>query len=217
MTPGRASAPTAAFFDVDHTVTRSSSLESFVRFFAERPGGERVAAGLPELVAFAAGSSDLTEIHQRFAALFQGLSWSAVRSAGEAWYEVTPDFLRSSVVGEIRRHQAEGRDVVFVSGSWAACLDPIAQHLGVSTVLRSEPALDADGDTLTGSFAELMLGSRKAEAVAETRFDLSRSFAYGDDPSDVPLLAAVGNPVAVGTNERLAAVARANGWRIIPS
>lgn len=217
MTAGGSASPTAAFFDVDHTVTLSSTLESFVTYFAGLPGTERVSEELPHLVAFAASSSNLREIHQRFAHLFRGLSWQAVLAAGQAWYQATPGLLRPSIVAEIRWHQSERREVVFVSGSWAPCLAPIAQQLGVHTVLCSEPALAADGDTLVGSFTDLMLGARKAEAAAATGFDLVSSYAYGDDPSDEPLLRSVGHSVAVGTGGDLVANALANGWRVVAS
>jgi len=216
MTQGRSKAPAAAFFDVDHTVTVSSTLESFVTYFAGRSGGERVSSELPDLVAFATHSTDLQEIHQRFAYLFRGYSWRALLEEGQAWYRETPDLLRSSVVAEIRRHQSERREVVFVSGSWAPCLRPIARDLGVHSILCSEPKLAADGDLLTGSFIELMLGRRKAEAAAASGFDLANSYAYGDDPSDELLLGSVGSPIVIGTSGQLVATAFANRWVVIP-
>jgi fatty acyl-CoA reductase len=44
--------------------------------------------------------------------------------------------------------------------------------------------------------------------------DLHRSYAYADSISDLPMLEAVGNPVAVNPDRRLAAAARSRGWKI---
>lgn len=45
--------------------------------------------------------------------------------------------------------------------------------------------------------------------------DLSRISAYSDAGSDVPLLSACANPVAVNPDRRLRSVAKAAGWPII--
>ncbi len=44
--------------------------------------------------------------------------------------------------------------------------------------------------------------------------DLRRSYAYADSISDLPMLEAVGNPVAVNPDRRLAAAARERGWQL---
>jgi phosphoserine phosphatase len=59
----------------------------------------------------------------------------------------------------------------------------------------------------------------KAEAMRElaTRegYDLDASYAYSDSESDLPMLRAVGNPVAVNPDAELARVAHEEGWRTI--
>ena len=61
--------------------------------------------------------------------------------------------------------------------------------------------------------------SGKAEAIAqvaaERGIDLSASFAYSDSESDLPMLEAVGNPVAVNPDSALDRIARERGWRIM--
>jgi phosphoserine phosphatase len=44
--------------------------------------------------------------------------------------------------------------------------------------------------------------------------DLSRSYAYADSISDLPMLEAVGNPVAVNPDKRLLAAAEDREWQI---
>lgn len=49
----------------------------------------------------------------------------------------------------------------------------------------------------------------------EGEFDLKNSIAVGDTDSDIPLLSAVGNPIAFNPNFELAKYAKRNKWRIV--
>jgi len=44
--------------------------------------------------------------------------------------------------------------------------------------------------------------------------DLDESVAYADSASDLPMLEAVGHPVAVNPETKLAAIARKRGWHV---
>ena len=59
----------------------------------------------------------------------------------------------------------------------------------------------------------------KAVAIRELAeregIDLEASYAYSDSESDLPMLRAVGNPVAVNPDTELARIARAEGWRVM--
>jgi hypothetical protein len=45
--------------------------------------------------------------------------------------------------------------------------------------------------------------------------DLAQCYAYSDSASDLPMLRAVGHPVAVNPDKRLEREARRNGWPIV--
>ncbi|HEX4692416.1 MAG TPA: haloacid dehalogenase-like hydrolase, partial [Solirubrobacteraceae bacterium] len=59
----------------------------------------------------------------------------------------------------------------------------------------------------------------KAQAIRELAaregIDLSASWGYSDSESDLPMLRAVGHPVAVNPDSELARVARAEGWETL--
>ena len=44
---------------------------------------------------------------------------------------------------------------------------------------------------------------------------MAASYAYSDSESDLPMLTAVGHPVAVNPDSALERIARDNGWRIV--
>ena len=53
-----------------------------------------------------------------------------------------------------------------------------------------------------------------ADYAKEHELDLKESVAYADSTSDLPMLEAVGFPVAVNAETKLAAIARRRGWLI---
>ena len=59
----------------------------------------------------------------------------------------------------------------------------------------------------------------KAQAIRELakreEIDLAESYAYSDSESDLPMLRAVGHPVAVNPDPALERVAREQGWRVM--
>ena len=64
-----------------------------------------------------------------------------------------------------------------------------------------------------------MYGEGKVEAMRRVRRRARhrprRSYAYSDSASDLPMLRAVGNPVVVNPDDELAAIAAAEGWRVM--
>ena len=52
------------------------------------------------------------------------------------------------------------------------------------------------------------------EVAARDGLDLAHSWAYSDSATDVPMLSAVGHPVAVNPDRELAKVAKERGWQV---
>jgi len=57
--------------------------------------------------------------------------------------------------------------------------------------------------------------ARMCEVAAAEGIDLAESWAYSDSESDLPMLRAVGHPVAVNPDSTLAKVAREEGWEVM--
>jgi len=77
--------------------------------------------------------------------------------------------------------------------------------------------VDAGGN-FTGRFdGPFVYGSGKVEAMeafaAAHDVDLAASYAYSDSLSDLPMLGAVGHPVAVNPDPPLAEIAKQEGWQ----
>jgi len=76
-----------------------------------------------------------------------------------------------------------------------------------------------DDGTYSGHLAEVPpTGETRAQILADycdsEGLRLDESIAYADSASDLPLLEAVGFPVAVNPETRLAAIARKRGWLV---
>ena len=53
------------------------------------------------------------------------------------------------------------------------------------------------------------------ELAEREGYDLAQCYAYSDSESDLPMLRAVGNPVAVNPDGALGQLARREGWEIM--
>src|SRR5262249_17504392 len=115
------------------------------------------------------------------------------------------------------QHHAAGRHVVIVSSSPAEVVAPLGEFLGADEVIATRAEIDDEGN-YTGELAFYAYGPNKAEAVREIAaregIDLASSYAYSDSITDLPMLEAVGRPVAVNPDKELARQARERGWEV---
>ena len=51
--------------------------------------------------------------------------------------------------------------------------------------------------------------------VEMTNYEFQNSFFYSDSINDLPLLSAVGYPIAINPDEKLMSVSKLKGWRIL--
>ncbi|MGF1426236.1 HAD family hydrolase [Kitasatospora sp. LaBMicrA B282] len=209
----------AAFLDVDGTLLRGVSLFRFLAHDLRRRGLGPAAfeAAMAENRRLKALGTPREEVNRAFYRQFAGREVGELARHGEQWWaeeERGGGLLDPLVLAAVRRHQAAGEPVVLVSGSFPPCLDPIARRTDATTVLCTRPAI-RDG-RYTGAVAHPMIGARKVHAIEELAtlldLDLTRSHAYGDHASDLPMLEAVGHPVVVGPDPDLHRTAAARGW-----
>lgn len=121
------------------------------------------------------------------------------------------------MLDEVYAHQEAGRPTFIVSAAGSGVVEPLAAVLGMGGGIGTSYEVGDDG-ALTGRFdGPFVYGSGKVEAIeacaAEHGIDLGASYAYSDAISDLPMLRAVGNPVAVNPDPPLAEIAREEGWQ----
>jgi HAD superfamily hydrolase (TIGR01490 family) len=217
------SAPKAAFFDVDETLISVKSMFSFLGFYLDQRGHDEnefeVRSG--RLRDMAAGGVTRNEVNRSFYTNFTGEPVADILDMGAQWYRQESkrtDFYHAVPLAELIRLRNGGTHVVLVSGSFRACLDPIASAVGAHQVFGTE--LESTGGLFTGHTGTPMIGHTKAETLLDTArqhgFDVAECVAYGDHASDLPMLRAAGKAVVVGNDPVLTDAARVHGWQQLP-
>ncbi|MCC5697781.1 HAD-IB family hydrolase, partial [Klebsiella pneumoniae] len=107
-----------------------------------------------------------------------------------------------------------GHDIVVLSSSGEEVVTPIAKLLGADRWAGSRMAVDEN--RYTGEIEFHCSGEDRATAVRELArehgYDLSRSHAYSESASDLPLLESVGHPTVVNPDRELRKEAAQRGW-----
>jgi HAD superfamily hydrolase (TIGR01490 family) len=119
-------------------------------------------------------------------------------------------------IRRVREHRALGHRTVLITGALDFVVEglrPLFDEI-VAAHLRVRP----DG-TYSGEMTEVPpTGEARAQILADycdaEGLLLGECVAYADSSSDVPLFEAVGFPVAVNPETRLAAIARKRGWLV---
>jgi len=218
-----------AFFDVDGTLLDLRSMTRFQDFYLRRegPGPRALGAARSGLffTRFACWQllgKDRNFLNRAYYRSYRGRSPDVIRARAEEWFAFEKqrrnDLLIAPAVRALEAHRARGDVPVFVSGSLTELLEPLARELGVMHCLATR--LQVRDGRYTGEIeGPQMIGEGKATAIraflTEHGADASACFAYGDHSSDVPMLEAVGHPVAVAGDRRLAEHARQRGWAIL--
>ena len=213
----------AAFFDVDGTIARTNIVESHAYFATRGFGSGRralwILGSLPRLLGYLVlDRASRRRFNRVFYRSYRGHDAAGLRAQATAHFEaVFRPRIFPGALAAIAEHRAAGRRVVLVTGSLDFIVAPLAAFLGPADVVAA--GLVERAGKFTGELAGPPIGEEeKARAVeafaARHTIDLAASWAYGDSIADLPMLRAVGNPVAVNPDARLRRVARRAGWPI---
>lgn len=211
----------AAFFDLDKTVIAKGSIPAFGRPF--RRGGLinrravlRAVVGQLIYLHLGADEARLERIRESMLALTRGWDREEVRSiVRETLLETVEPLIYKEALELMESHHLAGDRVYLVSASPEEIVVPLAELLGADGAIASVGEVDGAG-RYTGTMAFYAYGRGKAEAIRDLAdrvdIDLSQSSAYSDSATDLPMLEAVGHPVAVNPDRPLAKVAAKRGW-----
>jgi HAD superfamily hydrolase (TIGR01490 family) len=213
----------AAFFDLDRTLIAGSSAFAFARE-AHRSGlmsrRQIVADGLANLAFRLQGSTDASTdaLRDRVGDALRGIPVREIRRMGPGILGDLLPRVYPQMLQEAWEHQDEGRPAYIVTAASQEMSELVATALLFDGALGSGWE-KADGAYTGRAIEPFTYREGKAEAMRDLAeregFDLEASFAYSDSESDLPMLRAVGNPVAVNPDAELERVAREEGWRII--
>jgi HAD superfamily hydrolase (TIGR01490 family) len=214
----------AAFFDLDKTLMAGSSGMQFARVASQHgivSRGQLARWGVEHLRYRLRGTTDerTTDVLRAARELIRGVpAKTFARMEPEVMAAILPRVF-PQMLTEVHAHQDAGRATFIVSAAGNDVVESLAQVLGMEGGIGTRYEVDAEG-SYTGHFdGPFVYGPGKVEAMenfAERHgIDLDASYAYSDSLSDLPMLRAVGNPVAVNPDPPLAALAREEGWQTL--
>jgi HAD superfamily hydrolase (TIGR01490 family) len=218
-----ASGPSAAFFDLDRTLISGSSV--FVFGVAAWRAGlvrrrefVRDAAGAIAFRFRGAGDDTSNAVRDRILGAVKGVRNEDLVALNASIVPRLLERVRPEAQRLVDLHRHAGRATFIVSASPVELVEPLALALGMTAGIGTRSAIE-DG-VYTGELAgPFCYGPGKVEAIAELArwegFDLPQCWAYSDSASDLPMLHAVGHPVAVNPDGKLERIADDQGWPII--
>jgi HAD superfamily hydrolase (TIGR01490 family) len=211
-----------AVFDMDGTLLSSNVVEAYLGLRlrelslpAKAKEIGEVARALPQwlITERRDRSAFLRQVYRRY----EGASLDELdRIVDEHVRQTMLERLSPAAVRAIREHRAAGHRLVLVTGAIAPLTRPIAPLF--DEIVAAELAVDPAGRCTGLLQRPPLVGESRAawlrHRAAEEGWDLAVSYAYADSASDLPLLRAVGNPVAIDPDVVLSRVARKERWPV---
>ena len=212
----------AAFFDLDKTVISKSSSLALSRPFYRAGLVSRSAllkGVYAQLVYLLVGADEkkMDRAKEGMLALSKGWDRAQIEEVvRDALIQVVDPYVYQEALDLVALHRALMRKVYIVSSSPEEVVRPLAEHLGITDVIATRAEIEEG--KYTGRLAFYCYAENKAVAIREAAeregIDLAGSYAYSDSATDLPLLRAVGHPVAVNPDRELRRVAEKEGWQI---
>jgi alcohol-forming fatty acyl-CoA reductase len=209
-------------FDLENTLIASNVVESYSFLATRRLNGPeraryvmRTLTEAPALLRM--DRRDRTDFLRHFYRRYEDAPVAQIEADARA---MTHQLIMSKAFPEglrrVREHRALGHRTVLITGALdfnVANLRPLFDE-----IFAAEMSIRPDG-TYSGEMSTVPpTGEARAQLLADycaaEGFRLEECVAYADSSSDLPLFEAVGFPVAVNPETRLANIARKRGWLV---
>ena len=211
-----------AAFDLENTLIASNVVASYSWLATRRlPPEDRlrfIFKTLKEAPALlAADRRDRSDFLRHFYRRYDGASVAQLETdAVEMFSDLILAKSFPAAFRRVREHRALGHRTVLITGALDLAIAPLRPLF--DDIVVPSLAQRSDG-TYRGELTDVPpTGEARASALfdyAEANgFDVAEGVAYADSTSDLPMLEAVGFPVAVNPETRLAALARKRGWLV---
>lgn len=219
-----ASGPSAAFFDLDRTLIAGSSAFALARAARSThmmPTRELLRDAVTAATFKLRGDHDTgasDDARDRILGFVRGQRQDDLLALNEQVLPVLLGKIRPEARRLVDIHRSAGRATYIVSAAPQEIVEPLATSMGMTGGIGTVGEV-VDG-RYTGELAgPFCYGTGKVDAIEELArwdgLDLTQCYAYSDSASDLPMLSAVGHPVAVNPDSKLERHARAHGWPVV--
>jgi len=214
----------AAFFDVDNTLIRGSTLYFLGRgmyqrgFFSKTDISRFVLANLRFRLTGKENKEEIKRFQDAATDFIGGHNVKEIETiAQEIYDEFVSPAIWQGTIDIAQAHLKNSEEVWLVTAAPEDMALLIANRLGFTGALGSK-AETKDGCYTGALLGNLLHGKEKAIAITELArargFELENCYAYSDSHNDLPLLLAVGNPSVINPDAILGLRALAQGWPI---
>jgi HAD superfamily hydrolase (TIGR01490 family) len=210
----------AALFDMDRTLIRVETASLYVRY--QREIGEATNRDLAKVLWWVAlytfGLIDAPRVATRALLQFAGTCETALSSRCDDWYaRYVARHLCDAGRRAVQAHRERGDFIAIATGASTYSARPLARALQIDHLVATE--LELRQGRFTGRpLLPLCYGQGKLHRATQLLnahgIALRDTTFYSDSVTDLPLLQAVGEPVAVNPDPRLAREAKRRRWRI---
>ena len=213
----------AAFFDLDRTLMAGSSAFQFGRasYQAGLMSRRQLARDAWANVKFRLqGSTDeaTDALRERIFTSIKGVRVVELQRLGPRVLAGVLPRIYPQMLDVAYAHQDAGRKVYIVTAASQEMAEVLASVLVLDGGIGSRSEI-ADGRYTGRPGGPFTYREGKAQEMrrlaAEEGIDLAASYAYSDSESDLPMMRAVGHPVAVNPDRALARVAAEEGWEVM--
>lgn len=214
-----------ALFDLDHTLIPFDSGMAWTEWLAAQGvlPADAPQRHLDLCREYVAGRQDIRGLHRATVGLLAPLSAADLARLAQGFATAVAPRLPAASHALVAQHRDAGHRCVLVTATTRFIAAVFAQAFGLHDLIATESARDDSGH-LTGevigepcwgphkiAHVEAWLARQRAPRLADCAF----SAFYSDSASDLPLLLAVQQPVAVRPDERLRRVAQERDWPVL--
>lgn len=212
-----------ALFDLDHTLIPFDSGMAWTGFLVERgvlpPGADE--RYLSHCRQYVAGTLDIPALHRATVAPLARHPRREVEAWAAEFEAAIAPRLHAPMKALVRAHREAGDLCALVTATTRFIAAPFGRLFDIPQVLATESAClnDAYNGEIDGEPCwrehKVARVHRWLEEAGLSLDGFERSWFYSDSASDLPLLEAVTDPVAVRPDARLRVQALARGWSIL--
>jgi HAD superfamily hydrolase (TIGR01490 family) len=211
---------TVAFFDLDLTLLDVNTATLWVKRELREKSISKTffLKSVAWVGLYQLGVARMEEVIEKAIAQAAGLDEEATAARTRRFYdEEVQGRFRPGALDAVKRHQAAGDRCVLLTSSSPYLSAPVAERLGLDGVLCNR--FEVEGGRFTGRpHKPLCYGPGKLHYASawldEHGGKLSEASFYTDSFSDLPVLEAVGRPVAVHPDPRLRRTAERRRWEV---